>query len=91
MAASWSYRAIIALTWWCITTTITQAIWLDLPDSGTKCVSEDIHNNVVVLADYALINNGEDSHLHPSATISVKVTVDLSFFHDFDNFDANCC
>ncbi|KAK9050836.1 hypothetical protein SSX86_030192 [Deinandra increscens subsp. villosa] len=74
MAAKWSWRAVIVLVWWCATTSTTRAIWLDLPDSGTKCVSEDIHNNVVVLADYSLINNQEDSHLHPAATISVKVT-----------------
>lgn len=48
-----------------------QAIWLSLPDSGTKCVSEEIHNNVVVLADYVVIS---DDHVHPTPTISAKVT-----------------
>ncbi|KAL8252708.1 hypothetical protein R6Q59_036401 [Mikania micrantha] len=75
MATNWGWRALIVFIWWFATcTTTTQALWLDLPNSGTKCVSEDIHNNVVVLADYSLISNQEDSHLHPSATISVKVT-----------------
>lgn len=46
------------------------AIWLNLPGSGTKCVSEEIHNNVVVLADYVVIS---DDHVHPTPTISVKV------------------
>uniref|UniRef100_A0A0E0CRZ3 GOLD domain-containing protein n=1 Tax=Oryza meridionalis TaxID=40149 RepID=A0A0E0CRZ3_9ORYZ len=32
-----------------------EAVWLDLPQSGTKCVSEEIQSNVVVLADYALM------------------------------------
>ncbi|CAH9130702.1 unnamed protein product [Cuscuta epithymum] len=48
-----------------------EAIWLNLPASGTKCVSEEIHNNVVVLADYVVIS---DDHVHPTPTISVKVT-----------------
>ncbi|KAL8232606.1 hypothetical protein R6Q57_002384 [Mikania cordata] len=75
MAMNWGWKALIVSIWWFATfTTTTQAIWLDLPNSGTKCVSEDIHNNVVVLADYSLISNQEDSHLHPGATISVKVT-----------------
>lgn len=47
-----------------------EAIWLSLPDSGTKCVSEEIHNNVVVLADYVVIS---DDNVHPTPTISAKV------------------
>ncbi|KAK1279315.1 Transmembrane emp24 domain-containing protein p24delta4 [Acorus gramineus] len=47
------------------------AIWLNLPKSGTKCVSEDLHNNVVVLADYTVI---ADEHSHDYPTISAKVT-----------------
>ncbi|XP_050376046.1 transmembrane emp24 domain-containing protein p24delta3-like [Argentina anserina] len=47
-----------------------QSIWLTLPPSGTKCVSEEIQNNVVVLADYVVIS---DDHSQ-SATISAKVT-----------------
>ncbi|KAH7518244.1 transmembrane emp24 domain-containing protein p24delta3 [Ziziphus jujuba] len=46
------------------------AIWLTLPPSGTKCVSEEIQNNVVVLGDYAVVS--EEQPLTP--TISVKVT-----------------
>ncbi|TQD87978.1 hypothetical protein C1H46_026476 [Malus baccata] len=45
-----------------------QAIWVTLPSSGTKCVSEEIQNNVVVLADYVVI---PDDHSH-SPTISAK-------------------
>ncbi|PSS29163.1 Transmembrane emp24 domain-containing protein [Actinidia chinensis var. chinensis] len=48
-----------------------EAIWMTLPPSGTKCVSEEIQNNVVVLADYVVIS---EDHTHPSPTISVKVT-----------------
>lgn len=47
------------------------AIWLSLPPTGTKCVSDEIHNNVVVLADYVVIS---DDHVHHTPTISAKVT-----------------
>ncbi|KAK7318730.1 hypothetical protein RJT34_03437 [Clitoria ternatea] len=46
------------------------AIWLTLPSIGTKCVSEEIQTNVVVLADYVVVPN--DHSLNP--TIAVKVT-----------------
>ncbi|CAK8578694.1 unnamed protein product [Lathyrus sativus] len=48
----------------------TLAIWLTLPSSGTKCVSEEIQNNVVVLADYVVV---PDDHTQ-SPTLAVKVT-----------------
>ncbi|XP_059313623.1 transmembrane emp24 domain-containing protein p24delta3-like [Lycium ferocissimum] len=48
-----------------------QAIWLTVPATGTKCVSEELHNNVVVLADYFAIS---DDHHHPNPTVSVKVS-----------------
>ncbi|XP_038888959.1 transmembrane emp24 domain-containing protein p24delta3-like [Benincasa hispida] len=48
----------------------SHAIWLNLPSTGTKCVSEEIHSNVVVLADYVVIS--ENYTYAP--TISVKVT-----------------
>lgn len=48
------------------------AIWMSLPAaSNTKCVTEEIHNNVVVLGDYVVIS---DDHIHPTPTISAKVT-----------------
>lgn len=50
------------------------AVWLNLPATGTKCVSEEIHNNVVVLADYVVIS---DDHTHPTPSISAKVCVDV--------------
>uniref|UniRef100_A0A5B7AWY4 Putative transmembrane emp24 domain-containing protein p24delta5 n=1 Tax=Davidia involucrata TaxID=16924 RepID=A0A5B7AWY4_DAVIN len=51
---------------------IAQAIWLNLPTTGTKCVSEEIQNHVVVLADYSVVN--DDNHPHVIPTISAKVT-----------------
>lgn len=53
-----------------------EAVWLDLPSSGTKCVSEEIHPNVVVLADYSVIYEG---HTHSSITIAVKVSFIFRF------------
>ncbi|CAN0880972.1 Transmembrane emp24 domain-containing protein p24delta3 [Linum grandiflorum] len=48
----------------------TDAIWLNLPNSGTKCVSEELSNKVVVLADYSVVS--DDNTQFP--TISIKVT-----------------
>ncbi|KAJ4817635.1 Transmembrane emp24 domain-containing protein 10 [Rhynchospora pubera] len=47
------------------------AVWIDLPEKGTKCVSEEIQPNVVVLADYAIMFEG-NAYNHP--TMAVKVT-----------------
>ncbi|KAK2393103.1 hypothetical protein P8452_15178 [Trifolium repens] len=49
---------------------ISQAIWISLPPSGTKCVSEEIQHNVVVLADYVVLQFDQSSH----PTVAVKVT-----------------
>ncbi|XP_039158581.1 transmembrane emp24 domain-containing protein p24delta3-like [Eucalyptus grandis] len=46
------------------------AIWLNLPAGGTKCVSELIQSNVIVMADYLAISDHESDH----STLSVKVT-----------------
>lgn len=62
--------ATMIMIWWA---TPSQAIWLSLPSSGTKCVSEEIHNNVVVLLDYSLVLGGDDDPSHPT-TISVRVS-----------------
>lgn len=58
----------------------SDAIWLSLPASGTKCVSEEIQSNVVVLADYVVIS---DDHVHSTPTISAKVRVfpPFSYLH----------
>ncbi|KAI5448557.1 hypothetical protein KIW84_015823 [Lathyrus oleraceus] len=61
----------------------SDAIWITLPGpSGMKCVSEEIQNNVVVLADYLVIQ--ADQSYHP--TISVKVTSPYgNAFHHSEN------
>ncbi|CAK8530215.1 unnamed protein product [Lathyrus sativus] len=64
-------RGWIIVCWALLFLSTCDAIWLTLPGpSGTKCVSEDIQNNVVVLADYLVLQ--VDQPYHP--TISVKVT-----------------
>ncbi|CAL0315500.1 unnamed protein product [Lupinus luteus] len=44
------------------------AVWIEIPGSGTKCVSEEIHTNVVVLAEYYLFTH------HETMTVTAKVT-----------------
>ncbi|KAK6115574.1 hypothetical protein DH2020_007843 [Rehmannia glutinosa] len=52
-----------------------RGIWLDLPSSGVKCVSEELHNHVVVLADYySFYGDQEDINSTSTPSISVKVT-----------------
>ncbi|RRT70958.1 hypothetical protein B296_00034856 [Ensete ventricosum] len=46
------------------------ALWLSMPTSATKCVSEEIHAGVVAMADYAVINDDDPRN---APTISVKV------------------
>ncbi|KZV35113.1 transmembrane emp24 domain-containing protein p24delta3-like [Dorcoceras hygrometricum] len=52
-----------------------RGLWLNLPSTGTKCVSEELHNNVVVLGDYHSFF-GEQDHLNNTSApaVSVKVT-----------------
>lgn len=47
----------------------SHAVWVNLPAAGTKCVYEEIHQNVVVLADYLVISDFESN----LTAISVKV------------------
>lgn len=50
---------------------VAEAIWLSIPNSGTKCVSEEIQNGVVVLADYYVLNEEHPEH---HVTVTVRVT-----------------
>ncbi|KAL3638159.1 hypothetical protein CASFOL_018029 [Castilleja foliolosa] len=70
MATGANVRAALLLVLMCVLRR-SEALWLSLPASGTKCVSEEIQSNVVVLADYVVIY---DDHVHPTPTISAKVT-----------------
>ncbi|KAF1871428.1 hypothetical protein Lal_00020221 [Lupinus albus] len=48
----------------------TEAIWLTIPTSGPKCLSEEIQTHVVVIADYYVV--AVDTEGHQLHTISVK-------------------
>ncbi|XP_042486397.1 transmembrane emp24 domain-containing protein p24delta3-like [Macadamia integrifolia] len=61
----------VLLLWVSLSLPMGKAIWLNLPGSGTKCVSEEIQNNVVVLADYTVVS---DDRPHEIPAISAKVT-----------------
>ncbi|CAJ1974206.1 unnamed protein product [Sphenostylis stenocarpa] len=50
----------------------TEAVWLNIPSKGTKCMSEEIQSHVVVLADYYVV--ADDGKGHQPQTISAKVT-----------------
>ncbi|KAF5746838.1 putative Transmembrane emp24 domain-containing protein 10 precursor [Tripterygium wilfordii] len=50
---------------------VAEAVWLTIPASEAKCVMEDIQNNVVVLADYYVIN---ETAPHETPGITVRVT-----------------
>ncbi|KMZ76408.1 Transmembrane emp24 domain-containing protein p24delta3 [Zostera marina] len=47
------------------------AIWFSMPDSGTKCMSEEIQAHTVVVGDYQVIHN---DHPDRNLTVSAKVT-----------------
>lgn len=80
MARDSKLKAAVFLCLCCIFLRRCQGIWLNLPATGTKCVSEDIQTNVVVLADYIVVS---EDHPQPP-TISVKVIlfrfVECDFF-----------
>ncbi|XP_010555796.1 PREDICTED: transmembrane emp24 domain-containing protein p24delta6-like [Tarenaya hassleriana] len=49
-----------------------EAIWLTVPpESGFKCVSEEIQTNVVVVADYFSVDQSE---IELGPTVNVRVT-----------------
>lgn len=50
---------------------ICEAVWLNIPHTGSKCVSEEIQTNVVVLTDYIVIS--DEHSINP--TVSVKVSI----------------
>ncbi|KAK8564387.1 hypothetical protein V6N13_005384 [Hibiscus sabdariffa] len=60
----------VLLLWGLSNAPAGDAIWLNVPKTGTKCVSEEIQNNVVVLADYVVVSENHG----PIPAISVKVT-----------------
>ncbi|XP_006660684.1 transmembrane emp24 domain-containing protein p24delta4-like [Oryza brachyantha] len=65
---TWAPAAVAALLW-CMAAG-AGAVWLEIAPSGTKCVSEEIQSNVVVIGDYSVLY--EHHHAHP--TVTAKVT-----------------
>ena len=61
---------------------LSEGVWLDLPTTGTKCVSEEIQNNVVVVADYVVID--EQGHASPTVSAKVFFHISLILFNDID-------
>ncbi|KAK8466812.1 hypothetical protein PHAVU_008G164700 [Phaseolus vulgaris] len=49
---------------------LAEAVWFTIPSTGTKCMSEEIQKDIVVLADYYVVTE-EGPQLN---TVSVKVT-----------------
>lgn len=60
---------------------IADAIWLNVPSSGSKCVSEEIQNNVVVLADYYVVDEAAQPHHTPTISAKVCFPIFLLNFH----------
>lgn len=61
------------------------SLWFSIPQSGIKCVSEEIHPNVVVLADYSVFYVDHSGDL---PTVSSKVKAELiqtNYTYLFDN------
>ncbi|TMW82869.1 hypothetical protein EJD97_004334 [Solanum chilense] len=55
--------------------TMAEALWLEMPSSGAKCVYEEIRNNVVVLVEYAIVGiNEQNQYSFIRDLISLKVT-----------------
>jgi len=48
---------------------LAEAVWFTIPSTGTKCMSEEIQKDIVVLADYYVVTE-EGPQLN---TVSVKV------------------
>lgn len=60
---------------------VVRGLWVDLPSTGTKCVSEELHNSVVVLGDYhSFFGQNDDLNHTVSPSISVKVKHRFPFY-----------
>ncbi|KAM0948906.1 hypothetical protein DsansV1_C06g0064631 [Dioscorea sansibarensis] len=53
----------------------TGAVWLNIPAGETKCISEEIQTDNIVLGEYSVVVVHDNAQLdHGLPTISVKVT-----------------
>ncbi|OIW02427.1 hypothetical protein TanjilG_05020 [Lupinus angustifolius] len=61
----------LSFTILCVVLPQTHAIWIHIPNSEPKCISEEIHSNVVVLGDYFIFNDhSKGEHASVSATVT---------------------
>lgn len=75
--ARWLWTLLVA-----VALPAARGLWIDLPSSGTKCISEELHNNAVVLTDYyAFIGEDYDVNATLSPTITVKVNLICLLFN----------
>lgn len=80
-----AFSPILAAVLFLLTVNHGEAIWLTIPPTGgTKCVSEEIQSNVVVLADYYVVDEHDPEH---TATISSKVRLRFCFFRRLVRFN----
>ncbi|CAN8270084.1 unnamed protein product [Cochlearia groenlandica] len=49
---------------------VTEAIWITVPNTGMKCVHEEIQANVVVIADFLCI---EEDNIRVGPTVDIRV------------------
>ncbi|KAF0899874.1 hypothetical protein E2562_025117 [Oryza meyeriana var. granulata] len=59
----------LALALWCLVAG-GEAVWLELSTTKTKCFSEEIQSNIVVIGDYYILFEGYPTR----AVLSAKVT-----------------
>ncbi|CAH2033571.1 unnamed protein product, partial [Thlaspi arvense] len=73
-----SVSRILTVVLFLLTVNYGEAIWLTIPASGgTKCISEEIQSNVVVLADYYVV----DEH-NPENTPAINSKVTSPYGND---------
>ena len=51
---------------------------MKVPATGTKCVSEELQSNVVVLADYVVVSEKDHPHLTPTIAAKVPTFINIS-------------
>lgn len=67
---------------WCLVLVLfgidkSESILMKIPKTGHKCVSEEIRNNVIVMADYVTYPDEHTYEMRPVSVV-VSIAVDLS-------------
>ncbi|KAL3634767.1 hypothetical protein CASFOL_021821 [Castilleja foliolosa] len=54
---------------------VARGIWLELPSNTVKCLSEDLRNNVLVMAEYyAFYGDHDELNSTSNPSVSIKVS-----------------